>query len=86
MVELFGEVNGFLVLAAVVGLVELAKSFGVSGKWSQLAAVLVGVAFVAGWYLLPGDVVSIVVYGLAMGLTAAGLYKVASRKVFDRGE
>lgn len=76
MEALFGEVSAALVLAVVIGLVELVKQFGVTGKWNQLVALVVGVAFTAGWYLLPANVVSILVYGALMGLATAGLYKV----------
>ena len=71
---------------AVVALVNLLKNFGVVGKWSLLAATLLGVvvqaadyAFLtpepltaAGWY-------AAIATGLILGLTAAGLYDVAQK-------
>ena len=70
--------NTLLSVPAVVAIVTLAKSFGLSGKWSLLAAVVVAVALqlaayqwsAEGWF-------SAVATGLLLGLSAAGLYDVA---------
>ena len=61
--------------AAVVALVNFLKQFGVDGKWSFLAAVLLGVAVnLANYYF--GDIPAYQagITGLIMGLAAAGLY------------
>lgn len=68
---------------AILALVNLAKSFGVVGKWATLLAVVLGIglqladyAFLtdnqsaAGWY-------GAAAAGLILGLSAAGLYDVA---------
>ena len=63
---------------AILALVQLAKSLGLSGKWSTLVAVLLGVVLnVAtyalgdfGWYQAGAS-------GLILGLSAAGLYDAA---------
>lgn len=70
-------------IPAILALVQLAKSFGVTGKWSTLLAVVLGVVLqvadyaalggpndMAGWY-------QAVAIGLILGLSAAGLYDAA---------
>lgn len=63
---------------AVLALVNLLKGLGLSGRWSALVAVLLGVAITAGGVYLPADVWQTVAEGLVLGLAAAGLYDVAS--------
>lgn len=65
-------------IPAILALVQLGKSVGLSGKWSTLLAVVLGVALnVAqyalgdyGWYQAGAS-------GLILGLSAAGLYDTA---------
>ena len=63
---------------AVLALVNLLKGLGLSGRWSALVAVLLGVAITAGGAYLPPDVWRTIAEGLVLGLAAAGLYDVAS--------
>ena len=63
---------------AVLALVNLLKGLGLSGRWSALVAVLLGVAITAGGAYLPADVWQTVAEGLVLGLAAAGLDDVAS--------
>lgn len=73
-------VNGIPLMFVVMGLVELIKSFGVSGKWLTVASFGVGLALgilyqlsigipldFAGWF-------GAAVFGLALGLVASKVY------------
>ena len=81
--------GGAAVLAtipAILALVNLAKAFGVTGKWSALLAVVLGVGFAQAdyWFGATGATATASgAYvaggmGLVLGLSAAGLYDVAS--------
>ncbi len=73
-------VNGIPLVAVILGLVELAKSFGASGR------TLTGISFVIGAALgifyqfsvaIPAtaaDWFGAILFGLALGLTACKLY------------
>ena len=63
---------------AVVALVNLAKAFGISGKWSALLAVTLGVGISLATTYADADVVRTVSDGLILGLGAAGVYDVAN--------
>lgn len=77
-------------IPAILALVQLAKTFGVQGKWSTLLAVLLGIvlqlgdaAFISG-ATTPADWYQAFGVGLILGLSAAGLYdtaKIASTTV-----
>lgn len=70
--------NTLLSVPAVVAIVTLGKSFGISGKWALLAAVVVAVAINLAAYLWATEGwFAAVVTGLLLGLSAAGLYDVA---------
>lgn len=60
---------------AVLAIVNLLKSVGLSGKWSALAAVVVAVGITISSELF-GDhpVYAAAATGLILGLSAAGLY------------
>lgn len=71
-------VTTILSVPAVLAIVELLKSFGVSGKWSLAAAVVVAVALnVADYLWATSGLYGAVVSGLLLGLAAAGLYDTA---------
>ena len=68
-------------IPAILGLVNLAKQWGVRGRWSALLAVCLGVAIAVVEYLTGAGVVvtaagvyGAVATGLILGLSAAGLY------------
>ena len=84
-------VNGIPLIFVVMGLVELAKVFGASGK--LLTGISVGIGLVlgvlyqislgapvdfAGWF-------GAAVYGLALGITASGVYS-AIRNAANPGQ
>lgn len=73
MIEMEWEIYGVALIPAILGLVELAKKAGLPDKWSPVFAVVLGLG--AGLTLLfPGDLGQGVVVGLALGLSATGLY------------
>ena len=68
----------------VLALVNLAKSLGVTGRWSALLAVLLGIGLAVSDYAFLGDgtITAAGLYtacatGVILGLTSAGLYDVA---------
>jgi len=79
---LSGAVAGGIPIAAVVlGLVEFSKKIGVSGKALTLLSMLLGVAFGVSYEVAQNGVAAgfagwfaYVVFGLAMGLVASGIY------------
>ena len=67
------EYTEAIIIAVIVGLVELLKQAGLPKKASPLVALAFGV--VGGViYLFPGDVKAGIFMGLVMGLSASGLY------------
>lgn len=65
-------------IPAIVALVTLLKSFGVTGKWATLAAVTLGVGLaVADHYLGSTGAYQAASDGLLLGLAAAGIYDTA---------
>ena len=65
---------------AILALVELAKSFGIKGKWATLLAVILGVFLNwSTWYFGDTAWYPVVATGLILGLSAAGLYDTAKR-------
>lgn len=67
-----------LSVPAVLAIVELAKKFGVVGKWALLLAVVVAVALnVASYLWSASGLYAAIVAGLLLGLAAAGLYDAA---------
>lgn len=70
-------------IPAILALVQLAKQFGIQGKWSTLLAVVLGVvlqsgdaAFISG-ASTPAEWWAAIGTGLVLGLSAAGLYDTA---------
>lgn len=76
-------VTSIATVPAILALVNLAKTFGVTGKWSALLAVILGVAIQATEYGVtstaqtPAGWYGAIATGLVLGLSAAGLYDVA---------
>lgn len=67
------EYTEAIIIAVIVGLVELLKQAGLPKKASPLIALAFGVAG-GVIYLFPGDVKAGIFMGLVMGLSASGLY------------
>ena len=67
------EYTEAIIIAVIVGLVEVLKQAGLPKKASPLVALAFGVAG-GVIYLFPGDVKAGIFMGLVMGLSASGLY------------
>jgi len=84
-------IGGIAIAGLIVGIVEAAKEFGVTGKGSQVLALILGVVFTGlsaaiAQELIPADVViwvELVVTALAGGLTAMGYYNLWKRTTQD---
>lgn len=80
-------VNGIPLVALVIALVEWVKRFGIEGR--TLNAISMGIGAVIGvayWYAQAPlstftDWFGAVVYGLALGLVASGIYDAARSAV-----
>ena len=78
-------VAGIPLLLFVLALVQSVKSFGVSGNYAKAASMVIGLVLGIGYQLTlaaPVDFAgwfTTVVFGLALGLGASGLYD-ASKK------
>lgn len=67
------EIYGVALVPLILALVEMLKGIGLPAKFSSLVAVCLGLP--AGIFLLyPADLSQGVIVGLALGLSAAGLY------------
>ncbi|WRS30611.1 hypothetical protein U6G28_02675 [Actinomycetaceae bacterium MB13-C1-2] len=72
-------------IPAILALVQLSKSFGISGKWATLLAVVLGVVLQVVEYTVSADPTTTqgwyqaAATGLILGLSAAGLYDTAKR-------
>jgi len=69
------EIYGVSVVMLIVGLVQMAKGAGFPSKYAGLLAVALGVIASVGYTLFQDTpVFKAVIIGLAMGLSASGLY------------
>ena len=73
-------VNGIPLIAIIMGLVEFLKRLGITGKWSIVTSMLVGLFLGIGYQLSAkppasfADWFGAIVFGLGLGLAASGLY------------
>lgn len=78
-------VAGIPLLVFVLALVQWVKSFGVSGNYAKAASMVIGLILGIGYQLSilpPTDFASwftTLVFGLALGLGASGLYEAAKK-------
>ena len=76
------SIAGIAIIPLVLGLVQFAKKLGINGNGSMVLAVVLGFFFSGLMYagqaeMIPAAVmawVNLVIFGLAGGLGAAGLY------------
>lgn len=81
------ELGGVSVIILVIGIVEAAKRFGLSGRGCQILAMVLGGALVGlsqaiETAMIPVDFVpwiNIVVMGVGGGLAASGIFDVAKK-------
>jgi hypothetical protein len=74
-------VNGIPLLFMVIGLVEYIKKFGISGDLLTASSMVIGLVLGVGYQIsIVGspasfaDGFALIVYGLALGLVASGIY------------
>lgn len=68
------EVYDIAIIPVITGLIEIAKKLGVPKKFSPLIALALGI--VAGViYIEPSDIAGGIIIGIAVGLSASGLYE-----------
>ena len=84
--------NGIPLLVVIFGLVEFIKSYGLKGNWLTGASLFLGLVFgfaykiaetgvpatFAGWFVM-------VVFSLALGLTASGINDFANARTNKTG-
>ncbi len=80
------EYAGVLAIPLIIGLVEAAKRVGLDTLWATPLAIGCGLAISVGYVAaqqLPGSQVWLdaVMWGLALGLSASGLYSGAKKAV-----
>ena len=81
-------VGSIPLIMIVFGLVEMIKSFGLQGRILTVISMLLGLAFgmayqvsYAGLPVTFGQWFEIIVFGLAIGLTASGFYKFIADRI-----
>ncbi len=82
------EYAGVLAIPLIIGLVEAAKRLGLDAVWATPLAVGLGLAISVGYVAaqrVPGSEVWVdaVLWGLALGLSASGLYSGAKKAMSD---
>ena len=85
-------VGGIPLLVIIFGLVEFSKTFGLKGQWltafSLFLGLLLGIAYklateamptnFAGWF-------TVIIFGLALGLTTSGFYNFLDSRTSKTG-
>lgn len=72
-------------IPAILALVNLLKGLGLSGRWSALVAVALGVAIAASGHLFAASgLYQACSQGLLLGLGAAGLYDASASRTVTR--
>lgn len=80
-------IGGVTLFLLILGLVEAAKQFGITGKGSLVLSIVLGAFFLGLFKALEAQLVpavaipwiEVVVYGLGGGLAVSGLYDLAKR-------
>ena len=67
-------INYSILTAVVIGLVEVAKKLGMSEKFAPLLALILGLGFAFMGFTANPDLVSTIIGGIIIGLSAVGLY------------
>ena len=78
------EYAGVLAIPLIIGLVEAAKKMGLDAVWATPLAIGIGLTISVGYVAaqqMPGSEVWVnaVLWGLALGLSASGLYSGAKK-------
>ncbi|AQZ48837.1 hypothetical protein ERICIV_02792 [Paenibacillus larvae subsp. larvae] len=73
------EITDVVIVAVIVGLVEMAKGIGLPVRLAPVLSVILGIA--AGVVYFPGDIKTSVMFGIISGLTSCGLYSAGKSAV-----
>lgn len=63
-----------MLVPAILGMVNFLKDMGLAGKALTVVSMVIGIAFVVGAQVLPGDIAKLILTGILGGLAASGLY------------
>ncbi len=81
-------VGGVPLVAVIFGLVEFSKKFGLKDNWLTLFSLLLGLMFGMAYKIMESGMpynfsswFTMIVFGLALGLTASGLYDFANTRL-----
>jgi hypothetical protein len=66
------EVTDLVIIAVIIGLLEVAKKTGLPERFVPVVAVLMGI--VAGIFFYSGDTKTGILFGIVCGLSAIGLF------------
>lgn len=72
-----------VLVAITIGIVEVAKQFGVDKRWCPIIALLSGVLLTVGLSLFETTFTTVVT-GLTIGLSASGLYDIGKRTILGK--
>lgn len=76
------EILGISAVGLIIAVIQLAKSIGFPAKYAGILAVAVGLLLSFGYtYYAETQVFNATLTGLALGLSAAGLYSAAKNAV-----
>jgi hypothetical protein len=75
------EISGVLAVPLIVGLVQVAKGAGLSARWGAPLALVLGVGISVGTLSPEGLMAEAVIRGLALGLSACGLYSAVATQL-----
>ncbi len=64
----------------IIGLVEVFKKLGLSNKFTPLFSVVLGIVF-GVFYVRTGEIATDVLVGIALGLSASGLYSTSKTMI-----
>ncbi|MCY9687636.1 transposase [Paenibacillus larvae] len=73
------EITDVVIVAVIVGLVEMAKGIGLLVRLAPVLSVILGI--VAGIVYFPGDLKTSAIFGIISGLTSCGLYSAGKSAV-----
>ena len=77
------EITDVVVVAVIIGLVQLVKQLAwIHEKYMPLLSVVLGI--IAGFIYFEGEVAVKIMYGIILGLSAAGLFD--QTKIVTKGE
>ena len=85
-------VAGIPLMVVIFGIVEFAKRFGLVGGWLTGLSMFLGVGFGISYQIANSGIpigfpswFGVVIFGLALGLTASGIYDFANARTNKTG-